>query len=130
MGLVEGSLSGQEVCVKTVAACWALGKVERRLDEQLLDEQVVLDRVAEEDWRVDVGIVEGVGVGLVLEQGRAVDAEDLQRQSGSTTEPRVGSGMRRAVRKTDQRIVFSRDRIDPLRVFGGQLVENLDLAPN
>src|SRR5262249_11838280 len=119
MGLVEGSLAGQEVCVKATAACWALGKVERRLDKQLLDEQVVLDRVAEEDWRVDIGIVEGVGVGLVLEQGRAVDAEDLQRQSGSTTEPRVGSGVRRAVGEADERVVCSGCGIDTLRVFGG-----------
>src|SRR6516225_3686395 len=90
MVLVKGPLAGQKVRVKAMTACWALGKIERRLDKQLLDKQVVLDRVAEEDWRVDVGIVEGVGVGLVLEQGRAVDAKDLQRQSGSTTEPRVG----------------------------------------
>ena len=90
MILVEGSLSGQEICVKAMTARCALGEVGRRLDEQLLDEQVVLDRVAEEDRRVDVGVVEGVGVGLVLEQGRTVDAKDLQRQSGSTTEPRVG----------------------------------------
>ena len=103
-----------------MAAGCALREVGRRLEEQLLDEQVVLDRVAEEDRRVDVGVVEGVRVGFVLEQGRAVDAEDLQRQSGRAAEPRVRSGVRRAVGEADQRIVLSGLGIDALRVLGGK----------
>ena len=47
------------------------------LDEQVIDEQVVLDGVAEEDGRVDGGVVEGAGVRLVLQQGRAADVETI-----------------------------------------------------
>ena len=108
----------------------ALGEVGRRLDEQLLDKQVVLDRVAEEDRRVDVGIVERARVGLVLEQGRTIDAEHLQRQSGSAAEPRVGSGVRRAVGEADERVVRSGRGIDALRVLGGKPIQYLDLGPD
>ena len=128
MGLVERSLAGQEIRVKAMTARGALGKVERRLDKKLLDKQVVLDGIAEEHRSVDIGIVKGVRVGLVVEEGRPGNAKDLQCQAGRAAEPRVGPGMRRTVRKADQRIVLSRGRIDALSVFSRQLGEDLDLA--
>src|SRR5215212_4252980 len=46
--------------------------------EQLLDDHVLLDRVAEEDRGVDIRVVEGAAIRLVLEQRRAGDTEELQ----------------------------------------------------
>src|SRR6516225_8351178 len=128
MILVQGSLSGHEVFVKIMAARGSSGEVAWSANEQILDEQVVLNGVAEEDRRVDVGIVKGAGVGLVFDERRTVDAEDLQRQSSGTAEPRVGPGMRRAVREADQRVVLAGCGVDALCVLGGNLVEDLDLA--
>src|SRR5215831_20910572 len=93
MGLVEGSFAGQKIRVKTMTARRTLGEVERRLDEQLLDEQIVLDGIAKKYRRVDVGVVEGPGVGLVIEQDRPGSAKNLESQPGRAAEPRVGSGM-------------------------------------
>jgi hypothetical protein len=113
-----------------MAAGRPLREIKRRLEEQLLDEQIVLDRIAEEDGRVDVGIVEGMCIRLVLEEGGAVNAEHLQRQSSRASKPRVGSSVRRAVGEADQRVVYSGFCIDPLRIFSGQSIENLDLCPD
>jgi hypothetical protein len=104
---VQASLPGHEVFEKIMAARDSSREVAWSTNEQILDEQVVLDGVREENRRIDVGVVESVGVGLVLEQGRPVDIKDLQRQAGRSAEPRVGAGVRRPVRKTDQPIVFS-----------------------
>lgn len=123
--LVQCPLSGHELGEEAMCSGTALGEIGRRVQEQFLDEQIVLDCVAEEDRSVDVGVVECARVRFVFQQGRAGDVEHLQCQSGGGAQPRVGSGVRRAVGEADERVVGSRSRVDSLGVLGGQPVQDL-----
>ena len=86
--------------------------------------------VTKENRCVDVGVIEGVRVGLVFGESRTIDAEHLQRQSGRTAEPRVRSSVRRAVGEADKRVVPSRLGVDALRVLSGKPIQYLDLRPD
>jgi hypothetical protein len=99
-------------------------------EEQVLEEQVVLQGVAEEDRPVDVGVVERPGVRLVLQQGGALDVEHLERHPDRRPEPYVGAGVGRAVGEADQRPMAPGGGVDALGVLGRKTVQDLDLAPD
>jgi hypothetical protein len=72
--MLNGLSARSDASASTTSWCWgkpAHGpscKVKRRFYEQFLDKEIVLYRITKENRRVDVGVIEGVRVGLVLEQ--------------------------------------------------------------
>ena len=97
-------------------------------EEEVLYEHVVFHGVGEEDRMVDHRIVEGAAIWLILQQGRAVDPEDLQPHAEGCAKQRIRSAMRTPVRETDHRLMPPRRGVDALGVCGGRPCEDLDLG--
>src|SRR5207237_1980442 len=69
-----------------------------------------------------------VAIWLILQQGRAVDAEDLQPHAEGCAKQCIRSAMRAPVRETDHRLMPPRRGVDALGVCGGRPCEDLDLG--
>ena len=98
------------------------------LGADLQHEDVMLDRIGEEDRVVNHRIVEGAAVRLVLQKLASFDAEDLKSDAADRPEQLVRVDMRLPVREADHRFVTARLRIDALRIFRRNVGEDLDLA--